>query len=111
MHQVRSIRQRLGKSQADLAKALQCSQSNISFYEVRKQTVPPQVARRLIDYAASMGLALSFDHVYGALPLPAIEKRATDGAVTRRDLRPHDCDQIWPDLANESSQTQTKEAV
>jgi len=28
-------------------------------------------------------------------------ERATGGAVTRRDLRPHDCEQIWPDLANE----------
>ena len=38
----------------------------------------------------------------GARPIPiercpAIE-RATDGAVTRRDLRPHDWREIWPEL-------------
>jgi len=38
---------------------------------------------------------------------PPIE-RATQGAVTRRDLRPHDCEQIWPDLA---TNVQPKEAV
>jgi len=69
MHKVRSIRLRLGVSQASLAKALQCTQSNVSFYEVGKQTIPPPVARRLIDYAASQGLALTFDHVYGNAPL------------------------------------------
>ena len=26
-------------------------------------------------------------------------ERATDGAVTRRDLRPHDWQEIWPELA------------
>jgi len=34
----------------------------------------------------------------------------TQGQVTRRDLRPHDCEQIWPDLANEIQQPQ-KEAA
>jgi len=61
----------LGKSQAALAEALACSQSNVSFYETAKQTIPPPVARRLIDYAARFGLALTFDHVYGNAPLPA----------------------------------------
>lgn len=43
------------------------------------------------------------DWVSGVRPVPvhrcvAIE-RATNGAVTRRDLRPDDCHLIWPDLA------------
>jgi len=39
-------------------------------------------------------------------------KRATQGAVTRRDLRPHDYAQIWPDLAEGAqAQTQTKDAA
>jgi len=29
----------------------------------------------------------------------------TQGAVTRRDLRPHDYAQIWPDLANQTRET------
>jgi len=36
-------------------------------------------------------------------PVPAERclaiERATNGAVTRRDLRPHDYQNIWPDLA------------
>jgi DNA-binding transcriptional regulator YdaS (Cro superfamily) len=37
----------------------------------------------------------------GRIPDPAncmAIERATDGAVTRRDLRPDDCEAIWPDL-------------
>lgn len=46
-----------------------------------------------------------WQHGYGARsPGPvycvAIE-RATDGAVTRRELRPDDAHLIWPDLATE----------
>lgn len=33
----------------------------------------------------------------------AIE-RATNGAVTRRDLRPDDCHLIWPDLADDAKE-------
>jgi len=45
----------------------------------------------------------------GTKPVPvnrclAIEL-ATQGAVTRRDLRPNDCEQIWPDLALEATHT------
>jgi len=38
----------------------------------------------------------------GTFPSPAYclsIERATNGAVTRKDLRPHDYAQIWPDLA------------
>ena len=40
--------------------------------------------------------------VLDALHCVAIE-RATDGAVTRRDLRPDDWQQIWPELAMQPS--------
>jgi len=49
----------------------------------------------------------------GRVPNPAYclaIERATGGQVTRRDLRPNDCEQIWPDLANEIQQPQ-KESV
>ena len=35
----------------------------------------------------------------------AIE-RATEGAVSRRDLRPHDWQDIWPELVQPTSQPQ-----
>ena len=41
--------------------------------------------------------------VRGEKPVPAVHAPAieqfTDGAVTRRDLRPHDWARIWPELA------------
>lgn len=69
MNSIRTIRQRLGVSQSELADALEVTQGNVSFYE-NGQTVPPAVAQRLIDFAATKGHQLSYDHVYGAAPLP-----------------------------------------
>lgn len=66
----KSIRVLLGLSQADLATVLGCTQGNVSFYE-RGQTVSPDVAKRLIDFALTKGFSLSYDHVYGAAALPA----------------------------------------
>jgi len=42
------------------------------------------------------------------LPSPAncvAIERATDGLVTRRDLRPHDWQDIWPELAEAKAVT------
>jgi putative transcriptional regulator len=64
------IRNRLGVSQTAMAKALGVSQGNVSFYEVRDQTVPPDVAKLLIAYAGEGGLAIGFDHIYADAPLP-----------------------------------------
>lgn len=65
----RTIRKRLAVSQAEIGAALGVGQSNVSFYE-RGQTVPPDIAKKLIEYAKGRGLELSFDHVYGAVELP-----------------------------------------
>lgn len=72
MNTIRRIRERLGLTQAALARGLGLSQANIAHYE-KGQTMPPDVARRLIGLARERGCALSFDHVYGAreLDLPA----------------------------------------
>ena len=75
MNRILAIRKRLGLSQTELARAIGCSQGNVGHYEVRGQTVPPEVARRLIDVAGSRGLRLSFDHIYGELALPDEELR------------------------------------
>lgn len=72
MNQMQTIRKRLGMTQAGLAERLGVSQGNVSFYE-RGQTVPPAVAAKLIDMAAQHGLQITFDHVYGAAPMPTPE--------------------------------------
>lgn len=69
MNAFRTIRTRLAVSQAEIGAALGVTQSNVSFYE-RGQTVPPEVARKLIEFARTRDLALTFDHVYGASELP-----------------------------------------
>jgi putative transcriptional regulator len=64
MNSIRTIREKLKLSQDALAKGLDCTQSNISFYE-RGQTVPPETAKKLIHFAASLGLRIGFDDIYG----------------------------------------------
>jgi putative transcriptional regulator len=73
MNALKAIRERLEVTQAELGAAVKVSQGNVSFYE-RGQTVPPDVAERLIAFAASKGLPISYDHIYGAIPIPAVGK-------------------------------------
>jgi putative transcriptional regulator len=70
MNAFRSVRARLAVSQAEIGAALGVTQSNVSFYE-KGQTVPPDVAAKLIEYARGKGLELSYDQIYGATPLEA----------------------------------------
>jgi putative transcriptional regulator len=78
MRPIQIIRLRLGVSQVQLADGIGCSQSNISNYE-RGQTITPDVARKLIEFARPRGLPLTYDHVYGAVPLPAVDIAAKVG--------------------------------
>jgi putative transcriptional regulator len=71
MNAFRSIRERLRVTQAVIAEAIGVTQGNVSFYE-RGQTVPPDIAGKLIAFAASRGLCITYDHVYGAAELPIV---------------------------------------
>jgi putative transcriptional regulator len=71
---IRAIRKRLGVTQAELGVAVGVSQGNVSFYE-RGQTVPPEVAGRLIAFAATKGVVLTYDDIYRA-PDAASEQAA-----------------------------------
>jgi putative transcriptional regulator len=64
MNRIKTIRETLGLTQAALAEALGCTQGNVFHYE-RGQTVPPEVAKRIIGVAASLGKTLSYEDVYG----------------------------------------------
>lgn len=72
MNNIAPIRRRLAMSQAALAVELGVTQGNVSFYE-RGQTVPPDVARKLIDFAATRGITLTFDDVYAEMPASKAE--------------------------------------
>lgn len=83
MHNLKSIRKRLGVTQQVLAAGIGCSQGNVANYE-RGQTLLPGMAKRVIDFAAGKGLALTMGQLYGTEPLvteecPAIPKEVSHG--------------------------------
>ena len=60
---VQTIRKRLGITQTALAAGIGVTQGNVSHYE-RGQAIPPDVAERLIDFARTLGVVLTFDDIY-----------------------------------------------
>lgn len=64
MNNVKAIRQRLALTQEALARGIGCTQGNVGHYE-RGQTVPPEMARRLIEFCATLGVRVSYDEIYG----------------------------------------------
>lgn len=64
MNNIKAIRERLGLTQAALAQGIGCTQGNVGHYE-QGQTVPPEAAKRLIAYAATLGHTITFNNVYG----------------------------------------------
>jgi putative transcriptional regulator len=75
MNAIQAIRGRLGLTQVELGALIGVSQGNVSFYE-RGQNVPAPVAAKLIEVAGNRGLSITFDHVYGAVKLPADDAKA-----------------------------------
>lgn len=73
MHPMKRIRLRLGATQDDVAAGIGCTRMNVSHYE-RGQTIPPDVAKLLITYAATKGLAIDFNHIYGGAELPMLRR-------------------------------------
>jgi len=67
MSNIKTIRDRLGITQTELAEGIGCSQGNVGHYETRGQTMPPGVAKRLISFAASLGHPVSYEDIYGAV--------------------------------------------
>lgn len=69
MNHLKPIRERLRVTQQALADAIGCTQGNVGHYE-RGQTLPPDMAAKVIAFANARGLAIGFDHVYGGAELP-----------------------------------------
>lgn len=63
MSTIQNIRKTLGVTQSALASGIAVTQGNISHYE-RGQTIPPDVALRLINFAKQVGVSLTFDDIY-----------------------------------------------
>lgn len=64
MNPIQTIRGRMRVTQVALAKALGVTQSNVSHYE-QGQEMPPQVAKLLIKFAASLGEIVTYNDIYG----------------------------------------------
>lgn len=89
MNNVKAIRDRLGLTQDALGEGMGCTQGNVGHYE-RGQTVPPDAAKRLINYAATLGHAITFDDIYGepakreSAPVESFSSdKAVDQAMTQ----------------------------
>jgi len=63
MNSISRIRARLGVTQTALAAGLEVTQGNVSNYE-HGQNMPPDVAKRLIRFAAKMKVRLTLDDIY-----------------------------------------------
>lgn len=71
MARVKLIRQHMGLTQAEMATALSTVQGNITTYE-NGRALPEKRAHLLIQFAETRGLVLTYDHIYGDLPLPEV---------------------------------------
>lgn len=79
MNHVKEIRLTLGLSQQALGRGIGCTQGNIFHYE-RGQMLPPDMAKRVIDFAATRGLPLTMGQIYGLEPLPKSAAACTASA-------------------------------
>lgn len=79
MNRIRTIRARLGITQEELAAGIGCTRSNVSAYECSEgaAVVTPFIACRLISFASSLGVKLTYNQIYGddELPPPRILAR------------------------------------
>jgi putative transcriptional regulator len=76
MSAIKSIRERLGVTQAVLAEGMGCTQGNVWHYE-HGQAIPSDAAKRLIAYAASIGHVVTYDEIYGPVSTPKAARAKT----------------------------------
>lgn len=81
MHPIKRIRTQLGLTQVALAEGIGCTQGNVGHYENKGQSVPPDVAKRLIAFAATRGLHLTYDDIYKEPELATPSADAAQGAT------------------------------
>ncbi|MDC8756237.1 helix-turn-helix domain-containing protein [Janthinobacterium fluminis] len=92
MNPIARIRAQLGVTQSAMAEALNVTQGNISHYE-RGQGIPPEMAKRLIAYALTMGQVVTFEQIYGLVQPPIV------GHAGRQSPSPHQILDMVPECA------------
>ncbi len=63
MNNISKIRERLGLTQLEMAKVIGRTQAGVSFYE-NGQPMPPKVAKKLIAYAKTRKVIITFNDIY-----------------------------------------------
>lgn len=87
MSPIKTIRERLGLTQAALGDAIGVSQGNVGHYEKRGQLVSVPVAAKLIRFCEKRGLTVTFDDLYRHY-LRRAPARAVNAAGTRKAAPP-----------------------
>ena len=64
MNAIKKVRKELGMGQAEFAQAIGIKQPSISHYETGLHQIMPDVAGRLIAFAGSKGIKVTFDDIY-----------------------------------------------
>lgn len=81
----KAIRKQLGITQKLLADGMGCVQAYITKME-KGGNVSPAMARKLIDFCASRGLVITFDHIYGDALYSGVTTRAVRSVSSRADI-------------------------
>lgn len=73
MNQIKSIRTRVGLTQAKFGDCIGCTQSAVGQFERGESDPSIEKAARIIDLAHSHGLELQLEHIYGLKALPEMQ--------------------------------------
>jgi len=69
---LRTIRKLLKLSQAELAKLIGCTQSNIGHFESKGQRIRQELAQRIVVAAKAKGRNITFEDIYGEMNMDKI---------------------------------------
>ena len=83
MNPILELRKQLGVSQSELAAAIGVTQSAISQFEKDSATPSPDTVKKLIDFARTRGVEVSFDSIYA----PTLRNCKTDRAAASDDTQ------------------------
>ncbi|NMZ09072.1 helix-turn-helix transcriptional regulator [Pseudomonas proteolytica] len=73
MSNMKAIREKVGVTQADLAKTVGLTQGAIAHYESERRKPGLDECRRIVDALNSSGAAVTLDDVFPPMPIPTLE--------------------------------------
>lgn len=73
MSNMKSIREKVGVTQAALAKTVGLTQGAIAHYENERRKPGLDECRRIVDALNSSGAAVTLDDVFPPMPIPTLE--------------------------------------